>query len=779
VPSLAEIDAEIAERVRALNPAQGPAPLDVVGGPAPAAQPTLSPAEGPVAVQQFIPVQGAVPAQAQAQSPPTLDQIDAAIAAKGGAAQAAADRAAAREPLMTEREMFTGAGRIAQLPERFQDAKEVSEILFTGEFPEDTSFLDQLKLGAGILTSVDPEGQIDVLKEFFPDAEVVTGRGTTMITIGDQPLLLNRPGLSAADRTQLMVQALAFIPAVKWASLAKTLGTRIMRQGLGAFGTSVVLDKAAQDLGSDQPVSLGRAALAGAGASIGEAAPLLAAAGRKVGARRATKQAAQDAEQLRVETTEFEKIRPEVERGEELAEQFGPLLVAQKKPSDLFEAERQAFLASHPKVAIDAVEVLQAQNKDAGEAVISFMNDLSTVKEAADSADAVFAAAEIARGALDQSRAAVSSPIYKRAWQDARRAGTQVDIDGVAARLKFKLTHEHTSGDVHNALKTAMANIKKSADSPRSNLRTLHGARETLFQQMAQARKDGARTTSRELSGVWADLTDAMNEASPRYAAATKAYREASPALDAFEKTPVAAIADLDKVDFNAIRRLTFANPRSVAQVKKAVNAADPSGDSWNALARENIRWRVDKARVPGIIEEATEEERKILLAGNEPALLRRLLYGKGTEDRRVLLDSVDGEMRKNLVAFEEWLGRAAIGRPGGSQTGIRRVIEKEFRGPFVALREFVMSPKQGAAEAIDTTAYNRGVETAAKILFDPDWTPDLSAVRQIKDPNKAQQAMKKLLDAASKPEVRTAVAATAASAARSSEEIPDEEVPQ
>jgi hypothetical protein len=120
------------------------------------------------------------------------------------------------------------------------------------------------------------------------------------------------------------------------------------------------------------------------------------------------------------------------------------------------------------------------------------------------------------------------------------------------------------------------------------------------------------------------------------------------------------------------------------------------------------------------------------------------------TKQRRVLFSAVDSnsESGKNLKYLEDVLKRAAQGRPGGSQTAVRKVIDRELKeGALNSFREW-MSPLKKALLVGEEKFFNDRVKSMADAMFDPEWRPQMKEIRAL-DPkgNSAQRAMLQLLN--------------------------------
>ena len=159
------------------------------------------------------------------------------------------------------------------------------------------------------------------------------------------------------------------------------------------------------------------------------------------------------------------------------------------------------------------------------------------------------------------------------------------------------------------------------------------------------------------------------------------------------------------------------------------IDSQDPK--AWNMLFRVEIEKRLgsvraDLARVgdaPGTT--------------NIPGQLRNALF-PNEKARAVLHNSLEGEQLKNLKWLDEALQIASTGRPGGSQTGIRTVIMKEYANKMVqVLRDFIGKPIESTINIGAEEGMNINIRAAARLMFDPSFTPQMKTVRSVPQESK------------------------------------------
>jgi hypothetical protein len=153
---------------------------------------------------------------------------------------------------------------------------------FHPNFGETGSVLKDLGVGAGTAFSADPEQLKDIAVKQY-GAEIIQDEyGNDMIripgrTAQPEETYVNRPGLSSRDITNVTAQGgLMMAPMAAIGQFTKTILPRLITTAMTEFMASIGIDKASEMAGSEQGVSLPRAAVAGAAGAAGElVAPIL------------------------------------------------------------------------------------------------------------------------------------------------------------------------------------------------------------------------------------------------------------------------------------------------------------------------------------------------------------------------------------------------------------------------------------------------------------------------------------------------------------------------
>ena len=168
---------------------------------------------------------------------------------------------------------------------------------------------------------------------------------------------------------------------------------------------------------------------------------------------------------------------------------------------------------------------------------------------------------------------------------------------------------------------------------------------------------------------------------------------------------------------------------------KKAIQDVDPN--AWDEIVRTELERRL------GSIKSTTEAG----TVENIPGQLYRALF-PNEKSTKVLINSLDGEAKKNIKYLQTVLKRASLGRPGGSQTAAREEIKQELRGGiYQSLRNLFKNPINTLASTGEDAAFNSRVTALSKALYDPTWKAEMSKLRSFNpDSPAAARAMSQLI---------------------------------
>jgi len=618
-------------------------------------------------------------------------------------------------------DIFTGSERIEATPE-------------LGTLPEfgTTEEGNTFKIAAGLLSTANPKAQMEMIQSAIPEAVFeTTPDGSIFIEVpteegGIRRSVLNRPGFSPQDLTTGIAQVLTFLPAAKMASLGKTV---LQKMGLGAIAAGAT-EQATQEAGiatlgreTRDPTATGIAAVTG-----GLAEGVVPAVQAVRGARQAS--------QIGAAKGEIQQTAQSVKAAQEATEATGvPLFKAQQTgiPAQL---EKQSFVAQLPAGTRSAVAGLKEQNQAAGDAVETFLGQIAPDSSVVTGAEKLRTAAQNAVQNVKNIRAEKASPIYKQAFKD----GADVDVKPLNDFIETQLSNLPETGEIAKSLNKVTALTKgKSEASP--SLELLHNAKLEIDQMLKGFGENSlGNTTKAKLTQAKDILLQQMDDASEGYAAARKAFADASPEVTKIQDSIIGKIAKLDDTQLKQVSSKIFdpsqTNPAVIANAKKSIQDVDP--EAWSQIVRVELEKRLGSIK-------STQEAGTV---ENLPGQLFRALF-PNDKSTKVLMNALDAEGKKNLKFLQTALGRARLGRPGGSQTASREEIKKELRGGiFQALRNFIQRPISSAATVGEDAAFNSRAAAMAKALYDPTWKAEMKHLRTL-NPNSpaAARAMTQLLN--------------------------------
>lgn len=633
-------------------------------------------------------------------------------------------------------EPWTGAQRIAATPE-------LGTLPEFGATPEG----DNLRIAAGLLSTFQPQAQVDMIREAIPEAQFSsTPDGSVIIEVptaegGTRRSVLNRPGLSPQDVTTTIAQALSFVPAARLAGLGKSLMSKL---GLGA-ASAAATEQGLQEIG----VALGReerdptsTAIAGA---LGGAAEVIMPAVQ--GFRNA-----RNAKGVQTSADELADVEESVTTAREASDKTGiPLFQAQQTgvPATL---EKQSFVAQLPAGTKRAMDSLRSQNQAAGDAVENFLNTIADSNAVVTGPERARNAARTSIENMKRIRAERSSPLYKEAFDK----GADVDTTPIVSQLDETIETMPEGGEVSKTLKR-IRKLMTGTGENKPSLQYLHNVKLEIDQMLSkQGETSLGNTTKRYVTEVKDMLLDAMDKGSSEYRQARDLFAQNSPAINALQDSVVGKIARLDDVQLKQVASSIFdpaqTNPRVLMDAKKAIQTTDP--DAWNEIVRTELERRL------GSIKATTEAG----TVENLPGQLYRALF-PNEKSTKVLINALDDEGKKNLNYLRTALGRARLGRPGGSQTAARQEIKEELKGGVSsAIRDFIKEPISSTANygvntltmSTQERALNQRVKALADALYDPTWKAEMKALRKL-DPNTpaSARAMAQLLRAVSESNER------------------------
>jgi len=433
----------------------------------------------------------------------------------------------------------------------------------------------------------------------------------------------------------------------------------------------------------------------------------------------------------------------QIERAQLSQAETGVRLLPAQQTLDPFQLEKQAFLGQNPEVSKKAFNVLKEQNREAARAVSSMLDLI------ADPVDISTAPARIRREAgniintAKLIRAEKASPIYRQAFEQGGNVnlGPVNDlIDSIVAGLP------ENGGVIKNTVLKAKRLLRgkasvaedgtKTFDTP--SLQQLHGAKLEIDEiiNTRGTRPIGA-TTKRFLTQIEKELVSEMRRASPLYGDAMDEFRRLSPAVDDLSDGVFGRLQSLKDTDLKRASGILFdaaeTNPAVLRNALKSLKGIEGGDEIARGLIRTELEKRLGRIKVD-LTEVAETGGRRV---ENIPQLLLNNFFGNAQQKKLLLtgLSELSPGALKNARWLEDVLNRAAAGRPGGSQTGIRAVITQQLRGATLAIRDFFKAPIDTLAGIGEQAQFSRKVRAVGEALYNPDWKPDMDKIRKL-NPN-------------------------------------------
>ena len=543
-------------------------------------------------------------------------------------------------------------------------------------------------------------------------------------------VIVNSPDMSRLDLLQAAGIASAFTPAGRGATLTgglvkaagasagKVLGATAAAGAATSGLTQGVIEGIQSQVGGELDES--EIAIASA---LGGAAELVVPAIQSV-------RQARNLKKVGAASREIDDLLPTIQAGEEASRAADiPLFQAQQTgvPAQL---EKQSFVAQLPAGTQSAMKGLKLQNKKAGDAVDKFINQIAPDDSVIVGAENVRTAAERALENAKNIRTEKTSPLYNEALE----AGADVDLTPLREFIETEMKDLPGTGEISKSLKKVMS-LTGAKESSSPSLKFLHNAKLEV-DQMLKSFKDGGlgNTTKRKVTQAQSMLVDQIDSASPLYKAARNAFEEASPPVTKIQNSIIGKIANLDDTQLQQVTTKLFnpsMNASLIGRAKKSITDVDPQ--AWQEIVRTEFERRLGSMKPEG--EEFVIE--------NIPGQMHAALF-PNEKSTKVLFAALDDEGKKNLKFLQTALGRARLGRPGGSQTAGRTEMIKELESGFWnGVRNYINKPLtlasdvgQAAVSTVTGATQKAGAakNTAAlaKALYDPTWKAEMSAIRRL-----------------------------------------------
>jgi hypothetical protein len=352
-------------------------------------------------------------------------------------------------------------------------------------------------------------------------------------------------------------------------------------------------------------------------------------------------------------------------------------------------------------------------------------------------------------------------PLYQQAFKEAEAAGSTVDLSPVISFVNSELKGLVSDDPAAVALNKFLSRLKgdkvaagKIIDVAGQPL-TKASTKPLTLQQLQSAKRttdlaidkmgSGGKTTAaqnnakRLLSEAERLYVDQLGKISPTFSNANKEWSKHSDKITALENTVIGRVAKVADDKLHQVSRELFrggdTNSEVIEQTRRVIESTNP--EAWSSIMRIEAQRRLSKVALEGTK----------LTPDNIPNKLVRALFKTG-EEEKLFFAGMTKDQRTSAMYLKKALERAGLGRPGGSQTGVRGVIKERLDGAGLAIRRFFKNPVERLVSTGEESAFNRNVSSLADVIFDPKWSPRLKELRKF-NPNSpaAARAMTQLLN--------------------------------
>lgn len=653
------------------------------------------------------------------------------------------------------------------------DTEQLSEFMATPGM-DAGSFVDNLKIAGGMMIATNDEARKDIIRNNFPGVKIYEQGESTIIELPDgEKTVLNKPGLSYQDVYSFLGDMAAFYGPSKLVGFGKGLMSKVAIGGLGAASTQAGLEKGTQFIGSEQEVDPESVMTAGAMGVGGElAGPLIKGIAKTKPAQAIAKKMAErkGAKKLSVARDEYLESVAGIKEAEEITGKTGIPLFRAQKTGALTDLERQSYIASLPGGSRKAAQELKKQNEQTYNAVLEIMDTIAPAGKVETASGKIRSVAQQAIEAKKAIRAEKASPLYKEAFEDKTLLEMTKTKD-VIKDIKESYPETGKMASLMNKVGKLIRGkgLKDEAGEvvyEGSTLKKLHGAKLEIDDQLTKFGEGSlGNTEKRELMKVKDSLLDEMDSVNDAYKQARETFADNSPAVNELQDSLIGQIAKLDDTQLKSVAGKIFdpagarITPGSVRKARKIIEEQDT--EAWNEIVRTEFERRLGKMK-------ASPEEAKASIE-NVPGQLYRAVFGN-VQQRKALYAGLDKETSKNLKYVQEGLKKASLGRPGGSQTAVRQILDKELKGGIAgAFQDVVKAPLSirfgvgAGAGKMAEASYNQKTRALANVMFDPKWIPKLKELRKLNPNSKeAYTKFKQILTSAvkeySKPAAQAAL---------------------
>ena len=391
-------------------------------------------------------------------------------------------------------------------------------------------------------------------------------------------------------------------------------------------------------------------------------------------------------------------------------------------------------------------KVLKLQNTEASRAVVRFLDEIAPRGSIAATAKGR-AAAQGTLKALRETQKAVSSPLYRKAFETQKKLVKTTEILKKLNRIAKENdagTDPNTGKKIASPVQDKVNEFASRVRATRGNLEKLHKTKEWLDAELAKfgdsaIDRNAARVMKTEVKD---DFLEMLRKSSDDYDAGYQKFLETQVPIDEARDSLIGVLSDKDNIQLEtALTKVFSSDIDEVKALRKALDQQDP--EAFAGMYRTHMQKLFEKASSTAV-EGAVDTP----LAGNVPQEIWNKFFENAKTYNTLLGSAPTESIRKNLKYLRTVMRSYKEGRTTKSLAPERAEVVKELGGVSGAIARFFTAAKfrpVGEAAAKTSEALSRGglrkrTEALVKALTDPQYEDALSAIRKI-SPKEARAA--------------------------------------
>ena len=596
-----------------------------------------------------------------------------------------------------------------------------------------------------ILMTPNPQEIAKILTTNFKNISITEDEAGNLIANNKKngaQVVINKRGWSKMDTLQALGLIAAYTPSAKLAGLATTIPKKIATGAAGAAMTETAVQSAQAFMGGDFSVpEIGMAGVfGGLSEMVQPTGKLLKNIVPKKGISPEAEQAVATAQKAVSGLEQQTGIKLDLFKAQQMLE-----------PAELVKQRILPQLSGGSRIAI---RELSKQNQQAFDVTSRVLGTIATDQAVETGSRQFRTAAKKAIEIRKAARTARTSKLYDEAFrthaaQITKGTGVPVETLPVLRQIANRLN----TLDPNTRLARELKSLAKEINVNKSDKFQLKKLQTTKFRIDDMLTNNDPKTSlpkeiKNEIAQVQKNLINALSDASPKYAQANREFEKLSPAVNQLYDSLIGKIAYFDDVQLDQITGQVFAPknlPSTINDMKRIIQEADPA--AWDGIVRTELSKRF------GGLQAIAETSDDLMQTVNLPLKMKNAIFGSPPQ-RAKLIASLDGQAKQNMLWLETALERAGQGRAAGSPTiPFKEALEDVRPHGFQAIKDFIFHPTHIAATKGNDLRlklmFKKNIEALTKVMFDPEWTPQMEKIRTMKEPRAQYKAMLQVLNKA------------------------------